>query len=246
MRILPVIDLLKGQVVRGVAGRRSEYRPIVSRLTDSSLPLDVARAFRAHFGLSELYLADLDAISGQAPALATYAGLHSEEFRLWVDAGVRGAGEVAPLADAGIASIVLGLETIAGPSALEAIVRQFRVDRLVFSVDLHEGRSLGNRSAWPSDDPWAIASLVIEMGIRRLIVLDLARVGVHQGTGTEAFCERLISTYPHVEVTAGGGVRDITDLRRLKEQGVQGVLVASALHDGRISREQIQDLLKND
>ena len=42
MKILPVIDLMGGQVVRGVAGRRDQYRPVVSRLTPSSAPLDVA------------------------------------------------------------------------------------------------------------------------------------------------------------------------------------------------------------
>ena len=69
MRILPVIDLKGGLVVRGVAGRRQEYRPVVSRLTPSSRPIDVAGAFRDHLGLDHLYLADLDAIAGAAPAL---------------------------------------------------------------------------------------------------------------------------------------------------------------------------------
>src|SRR5437660_464634 len=32
MRVLPVLDLLGGQVVRGVGGQRHQYRPVVSRL----------------------------------------------------------------------------------------------------------------------------------------------------------------------------------------------------------------------
>src|SRR5579872_5647704 len=48
MRIVPVLDLLGGVVVRGVGGRRREYRPVVSRLTPSCDPLDVARAFADH------------------------------------------------------------------------------------------------------------------------------------------------------------------------------------------------------
>ena len=88
MRVLPVIDLLGGQVVRGVAGRREEYRPIVSRLTSSTRPLDVARGFREHLRLDELYLADLDAIAGKRAAVDVCAALLSDGFRLWVDAGV--------------------------------------------------------------------------------------------------------------------------------------------------------------
>ena len=45
MRVIPVLDLKERQVVRGVAGQRDSYRPIVSRLTPSSNPQDVARAF---------------------------------------------------------------------------------------------------------------------------------------------------------------------------------------------------------
>ena len=101
MRILPVLDLMGGRVVRGVAGRRLEYRPIVSALCASSNPLDVARAFRARFGLNKLYLADLDAIAGGDPALPIYADLMSDGFHLWIDAGVREAERVYLLADAG-------------------------------------------------------------------------------------------------------------------------------------------------
>ena len=92
MRILPVLDLKGGQVVRGVAGRRKEYRPIVSRIVSSAEPLAVARAFREQFGLRELYVADLDAIAGGPPDQATLVDLLDDGFQLWVDAGVGPSG----------------------------------------------------------------------------------------------------------------------------------------------------------
>src|SRR5262245_30382036 len=91
MRIIPVLDVLNGVVVRGVGGRRSEYRPVVSRLTSSTAPLDVARALVDSFHPRELYLADLDAIGGAAPAFGVYQGIRELGVRLWVDAGVRDA-----------------------------------------------------------------------------------------------------------------------------------------------------------
>ena len=69
MRVVAVLDLMGGKVVRGVGGRRSEYRPVVSRLTTSCDPVAVAEAFRQQLGIDELYLADLDAIAGARPAL---------------------------------------------------------------------------------------------------------------------------------------------------------------------------------
>jgi uncharacterized protein related to proFAR isomerase len=65
-RVIPVIDILHGQVVHGIAGNRSSYQPIQSRLTASTHPLDVAKAFHEVFGFTKLYVADLDAIRSSA------------------------------------------------------------------------------------------------------------------------------------------------------------------------------------
>jgi phosphoribosylformimino-5-aminoimidazole carboxamide ribotide isomerase len=40
-------------------------------------------------------------------------------------------------------------------------------------------------------------------------------------------------------VLAGGGVRDLDDLRQLAEFGCDGALVASALHDGRLTAADV-------
>jgi phosphoribosylformimino-5-aminoimidazole carboxamide ribotide isomerase len=240
MRLLPVLDVQDGVVVRGVGGRRHEYRPVVSRLTSSCRPVDVAEAFRAHFGLGELYLADLDALAGAAPALAFYRELRERGFRLWVDAGLRTVADAVPLAAAGIEGLVAGLETVAGPLVLADLCRKFG-DRVVFSLDLKGGTPLGNVSAWGAADAASVAARAVEVGVRRLLVLDLARVGGGSGTGTEDLCRALTTRHPDAEVIAGGGVRDVADLERLRACGVSGVLVASALHDGRLTPEQVRD-----
>jgi phosphoribosylformimino-5-aminoimidazole carboxamide ribotide isomerase len=241
MRILPVLDVLGGRVVRGVGGRRHEYRPVVSRLTASCEPVDVAEAFRSHFALTELYLADLDAIGGAPPALPLYATLRSRGFRLWVDAGLSTARAAEPLAALGVEGIVAGLETVAGPSVLVELGQDL-AERVVFSLDLKGGMPLGDVSGWGTRDAVAIAARAVAAGVRRVIVLDLARVGEGAGTGTEELCRGLAESHPEVEVFAGGGVRDLADLRRLRRCGVAGVLVASALHDGRLGPEQLRTL----
>jgi phosphoribosylformimino-5-aminoimidazole carboxamide ribotide isomerase len=238
MRVIPVLDLMGGVVVRGVGGRRHEYRPIVSTLTSSCRPVDVAEAFRAHFGLTDLYLADLDAIGGAQPALPLYGELRRRGFRLWVDAGLRDAATAEVVAATGVERIVAGLETLTGPEALAAICRQWG-ERVVFSLDLREGRPLGNVRVW-GEDTWTIAGQALAAGARWLLLLDLARVGSGTGAGTEALCARLKAASPQVQVAAGGGIRDRADLERLRDAGVEAALVASALHDGRLCAGDIQ------
>jgi phosphoribosylformimino-5-aminoimidazole carboxamide ribotide isomerase len=253
MQIIPVLDLMGGQVVRGVAGRREEYRPIVSRLCDSSEPPAVARAFRTQFGFSMLYLADLDAIlSRQAepcpsacrarPAISLYRALQNEGFALWIDAGVCDAQSARPIAEAGVQSIVAGLETLAGPAALRQLLQEFGPERLVFSLDMKEGKPLTATSAW-GDDPEDIAETALASGVQRLLVLDLARVGIGGGTGTEALCAWLAKRWPGLRVSAGGGIRSVDDMQRLGQCGVTSVLIASALHDGRITPEGLDSSL---
>jgi phosphoribosylformimino-5-aminoimidazole carboxamide ribotide isomerase len=237
LRVIPVLDLRGGQVVRAVGGRRQEYRP----LTPLSRPLDVARAFRDHFGLTEIYVADLDALAGAPPDLATVAALAGDGFRLWLDAGVRERDDVRPLVEAGVRAVVVGLETVAGPAELAAIVAE-QGERIVFSLDLRGAEPLGDRSAWNGADAGTIANWAIRLGVRRLLVLDLARVGSGGGTGTEELCAFLAGKYPEVEVSAGGGVRGPEDLGRLRAAGVRAALVATALHDGRLTRADVDTL----
>jgi phosphoribosylformimino-5-aminoimidazole carboxamide ribotide isomerase len=240
MRIIPVLDVMGGVVVRAVGGRRREYRPVVSRLTPSCFPLTVACAFAEHFGLTELYLADLDAVGGARPGWDIYAALHAAGCRLWVDAGVRRPEDARQLARAGVETVVVGLETVAGPDALGEIVSELGA-RVVFSLDLRDGNPLGAGTGWAADAA-SIAAQAAGLGVRRLLVLDLARVGGGAGTGTDAMCARLATTYPDVEVSAGGGVRDLADLRRLRGCGVRAALVASALHDGVMTAAELAAL----
>jgi phosphoribosylformimino-5-aminoimidazole carboxamide ribotide isomerase len=239
MRILPVIDLMHGQVVRGVAGRRHEYKPIVSKLTKSSDPIDVAEVFREHFDFNELYLADLDAIARRPLAFPLYDELQHRGFRLWIDAGLRDANDAVPLLDRGVACIIAGSETIAGPSALADLIQRVKPSRLVFSLDLKGGQPLAVANGWQGDDANGIAAQALALGAQRILVLDLAHVGVGAGVGTEVLCSHLRRAHPELEIAAGGGVRGAQDLVLMRNAGADWLLVASALHDGRLTREMI-------
>jgi uncharacterized protein related to proFAR isomerase len=74
-----------------------------------------------------------------------------------------------------------------------------------------------------------------------LIVLDLARGGAVTGPDV-ALIRELHARLPELELLAGGGVRDVADLRALAEAGASGALVATALHDSAIGPEQLAAL----
>src|SRR5688572_17917244 len=162
MQIIPVIDLLDGVVVRGVAGRRSEYRPVESRLVASSNAIDIARAFREQFGFTQLYVADLDAIMHAKPQLAICRQLASEGFELLIDCGLRELDDARAVFEAGAAAVIAALETSPGPEHLHTLCEQYDAERIVFSLDLADGRPMTVSAAWGTDDPFTIARMSIE------------------------------------------------------------------------------------
>ena len=52
--------------------------------------------------------------------------------------------------------------------------------------------------------------------------------------------------FPALMLLAGGGVRDANELADLRTAGVAGVLVATALHQGLITRKHIAALMSGD
>ena len=244
MRVIPVLDLKGGCVVHAVAGRREKYQPIRSVLVDSAVPLEVAAAFRHVLGLQELYVADLDAIGGSEPACGTLEALVNLGCQLMVDAGVQDQERAERLVESGVSRVVLALESLPDPAVLDRLLCAIGQDRLVFSLDLRAGEPLGPRVAWGFASGLEIAERVVCSGVRQMIVLDLAHVGTGSGPGTVPLCCQILDRHPTVELICGGGVRDVADLHRLGTTPIAGVLVATALHQGRITRADLEELLR--
>ena len=214
MRVVGVIDLKDGMAVHAVRGERERYRPVRSVIAaDDGDPLALARAFRSELGLDELYVADLDAITGVGEHGAVHRRAGARGAASWstrASASRSGRGRCSEL---GAQRVIVGTETLTGPDALDRLLAEIP-ERLVLSVDLRDGRLLSpdpQLAGLPALD--AVARLH-RPGLREAIVLDLARVGSGAGTDVELIAE-LHAAFADLELLAGGGVRDVDDLRAL-------------------------------
>ncbi len=229
MRVVGVIDLKDGTAVHAVRGERERYRPVRSVVTgDDGDAVSLARGFR-NLGLEEVYVADLDAITGDGDNRAVIAAL-AREARAMVDAGVSEPEQVRALLDLGAHRVVVGTETLRKPDALP--------DGVVLSVDLRDGRLLSPDPALAGLTGLEAMARLYRPGLREAIVLDLARVGSGAGLDIELIAD-LRAAFPDVELLAGGGVRDAADLHALAEAGAAGALVATALHTGVIGPREL-------
>lgn len=231
-----MLDILRGRAVHARGGRREDYGPVRSILRRGDDPLGLAAALRDAFGPAELYVADLDAIAGAPPDLDLYRRLASVGPSLWLDAGLRDGDGLAALLEAGVGRLVVGSETVDGPGAVRRIVDRAGPDRVVFSLDLRDGRPIvAEGSDWRVDDLGAIVAAAVEARVGTVLLLDLARVGSGRGAGTGNLLEGWAGIFPGVEWVVGGGIAGPEDVAALGRAGASAVLVASALHDGRIS-----------
>ncbi|HEY8428207.1 MAG TPA: HisA/HisF-related TIM barrel protein [Sandaracinaceae bacterium] len=228
MQLIPVIDLLRGEVVHARGGNRDAYRPLASPLGGGSDPPAVVRALLALHPFRALYVADLDAIERRGDNRAIVRALRREfpRLELWVDAGCADADDVLAARIDDYVRPVLGSETLASIDALREAARA--APGLVLSLDFKGDALLGP------------AALLADPGLwpERVIAMTLARVGSDAGPDLERL-QRLRALAPRCRLYAAGGVRGPADLDALASLGAAGVLLATALHAGRLPQETL-------
>jgi phosphoribosylformimino-5-aminoimidazole carboxamide ribotide isomerase len=223
--IIPVLDLKHGKVVRARAGDRANYQPIVTPLSPTSEAVDVLRGLRGLAPFPIVYVADLDAISGidgHGEVLRGLAALNpGVEF--WVDGGFTKAKLARDATSSGMIP-VFGSESLTGADELIAARAAYGGGTIVLSLDYRAGQFMGSPEIEYRPDLWP----------ERLILMTLDRVGTAAGPDFDALAA-LVRRAAGRAVFAAGGVRGEHDLAELHAIGVAGVLVATALHDGRLS-----------
>lgn len=225
MQIIPVIDVRHGLAVRAARGERANYRPIVTSLAASADPIEVARGYMRLFPFKALYIADLDGIEGRGENsdlphhLREAAG--AEE--VWIDNGASSL----PNAVTPTVCQVLGSESLA-----DGILKSVRASRdWILSLDFRGDEFQGPRAILDDAEAWP----------DRLIVMMLARVGANEGPDY-ALLKSIIARAGKRRIFAAGGVRGRDDLLALREAGAAGVLIASALHDGKIKTGDLEEI----
>lgn len=246
MKVIPVIDLKQGRVVRGVAGARAHYQPVRSQLCRTAQPFDVARGFIRAFALQELYVADLDAIGGLPVDERSLGEMVRAGSQVLLDAGIDSVEKAQQAkawnhAGACLHRVIVALESLRDSSQSEELLDTLGVDKAIFSLDLKGGCPLV-RETWDLASPLEIAEHAVSVGFRQLIVLDLADVGMGAGNQSLSVCQEIRRRWPEVRLISGGGVSGNADLHALVNAGCDGALVASALHDGRLRSDDLRML----
>jgi phosphoribosylformimino-5-aminoimidazole carboxamide ribotide isomerase len=230
MEVIPVIDLKDGAVVHARMGIRSAYAPIESPLSPTSRPTDVARGLLSIFPFKRFYVADLNAIENKDNnnAALKLLSVAFPELVFWVDAGIGESHHAERFLESGLGHLVLGSEAQRDGELTRHLCRN---NRTILSLDFRGEEFLGPPSLLNEADIWPTS----------VIVMTLARIGSSSGPDMK-WLTIIKSRAANRQVYAAGGVRDADDLALLAQAGIAGALVATSLHNGKLTGAQIARL----
>uniref|UniRef100_A0A7C3UBT1 HisA/HisF family protein n=1 Tax=Geoglobus ahangari TaxID=113653 RepID=A0A7C3UBT1_9EURY len=218
MNIYFVIDIKGGKVVAGKSGERDKYEEIhkMSVLVDRSDVESVIDRVRPR----NLYVADLDRIMGIGDNIPIIEKLNVK--RLIADCGFRSLEETKKVNFIP----VIGTETFN--------ILELRDGNYIVSVDF-KGNLLDRSGKFKNLEE--ILEYLNSFKLAGVLVLPIHSVGTMKYDFS--LLEKALKISDH-KILTGGGFKSLNDLYKAKDLGVDGVLIATAVHRGLIDVEIVR------
>ncbi|CAN5575205.1 MAG: 1-(5-phosphoribosyl)-5-[(5-phosphoribosylamino)methylideneamino] imidazole-4-carboxamide isomerase [Actinomycetota bacterium] len=229
--VFPAIDLRGGRCVRlkqGDFGQSKEY---------DADPVARAREWEIQ-GAKAIHVVDLDGAKGGRPAqldlVRRMASAVSVPIQL--GGGMRDLDHFLAARGAGAGFIVAGTAAVESRELRLRAVEELG-ESFVVAIDARDG--VVATHGWQNSSGVSVRDLAEELasdGVSSVLFTDVGRDGMEEGAALEETAEvaRVIPTI------ASGGVRDANDVAALsKVSGVSGVIVGTALYEGRASLAEL-------
>ena len=225
MKLYPAIDVLDGRAVRLLYGKRDQ-------VTDYGDPVDFAKRW-ADEGAEILHVVDLSGAFGEA------GGFEKVLERIArVGIPVQSGGGLRSMADihrrfrAGADRVVLGTVCVEHPEVLYEAVGRYK-EKIVAGIDAKDGfLAVRGWTQLADKDAFEFGCEAKALGIADAVFTDIGRDGALAGVNV---AETVRMGETGLNIIASGGVRDLNDIRALKEQGVYGVILGRALYTGALT-----------
>ena len=238
MLIIPAIDIRGGKCVRlfqGDYNRETVY---------GNSPAEQAVRWEKE-GAHIIHLVDLDGAKAKQPVNldAVREICSAVHIPCELGGGIRTLEDARKAFDAGVYRIILGTVACENPKLAKEFVSEFTAERFVVGIDARGGCVAVN--GWLENsgvDAYELVLTLQEMGVTRFIYTDIATDGALSGPNCDAIAA-LCSRVPRCGVISSGGIssaRDITALRELRKDNLEGAIVGKALYDGKTTYRELE------
>lgn len=235
-KVIPSLSISNGKVVLLKKGDFSDQLKYNFNLIDAVNLLE-------DNGVEVLHFLDLDGLKKESPVnyhtLETIVG-HSN---LKVDfmGGIRTDGDINKVLEYGATYFTANSIAVNNHDLFASWIISYGREKLSLMANVADGELV--YKAWQKKADIDLEEHIEYFhmrGLKYLKVTDMNRDGVLEGPNFE-LCQKLIDKFPDVFIIAGGGVRSVNDIRKLKEMGLYGVIVARALYEGKIKVEDLKE-----
>lgn len=233
IELIPAIDIIGGKCVRLTKG---DY---ATKTVYSDSPADVAETFE-RMGIRRLHVVDLDgARSKHVVNLDTLKEI-TRRTRLTVDfgGGIKSDADIEKAFACGAAMVTAGSVAVTQRELTEKWLDRFGADRIILGADVRNGKISIN--GWQEDTEEDIVSFLqyyISRGVRNILCTDISKDGTMQGP-TFTLYEKILNTFPGINLIASGGISGMDDIKQLERIGVPSVVVGKAIYEGKIFCQQ--------
>jgi len=237
MRVIPAIDIINGKCVRLTQGNFKKMKIY------NDDPVEVAKEFE-DADLEYLHLVDLDgAKKGEVVNWKVIQDIQ-ENTALNVDfgGGVKTDDEVQQLLDLGISQINVGSLAVKEPKKFIGWLKKYGAENFILSADV-KGENV-SINGWLESTDFRLFDLVNQFsshGLEYLTVTDIATDGMLKGPNFGLY-RKLKKKFPHLKITASGGVSSIDDLKELKYLNLFGAIVGKAIYEGKIKLTELKNI----
>lgn len=231
MNIFPAIDLFDGKAVRLFKG---DYAKMT---VYSENPIEIARDFE-NKGAKYIHLVDLEgAKDGTTPNLNIVKQIANETSLFTeIGGGIRNMQTVDAYLQNGVDRVILGTAAVNDPEFLGEAINKYG-DKIAVGIDVKDGlvaiKGWVEKSQYTCDEFFAKME---KMGVKYIICTDISKDGAMQGTNRELYKE--LSQKFNVNITASGGVSDLSDIKALREMDLYGAIIGKAYYIGAIDLEE--------
>lgn len=230
MRIFPAVDILNGRCVQLVQGMRESA-------TWYGEPSRCAYRWIEE-GAEALHIINLDGAFGQAGKNVELIRSLVQETSVMIQlgGGIRTEQDAAAWLETGVDRIILGTAAVRRPDLIGELSREYGSSRIMAGVDSRRGEVVIEGWREPAGDYLAWAKRFEEQGAGALLFTNVEVEGLQQGIRMEPV-ELLLGSV-HIPVVVAGGISRKQDIRALKNIGVEGAVLGSALYSGTITLQE--------
>ncbi|AXV37067.1 MAG: 1-(5-phosphoribosyl)-5-[(5-phosphoribosylamino)methylideneamino]imidazole-4-carboxamide isomerase [Methanobacterium sp. BRmetb2] len=236
MLIIPAVDLKNGKCVQLVQGKPGTEQIVIDD------PVKVARQWESQ-GARLLHLINLDGAFGEGKKNQEIIEKIVDEISIPIQlgGGIRTRKDATDLLEKGIDKVILGTMAIENPENVTELAEEFGKDRIIVALDSKESKVVIKGWTQKTDKTAPeFAKIFEEKGAGCILYTNVDVEGLMQGFKIEPALDLMEAV--KIPVIYSGGITSLNDLRLLKNSGIYGVVIGSALYKGKIDFKEALNL----